>query len=54
MDGGTGFTFFLRTWSRVFGFAPMYQEFFSFAGNVFSVFGFLFLLFFSLFSLYFM
>ena len=45
LDGGTGFTFLLRTWSPVFGFAPMYQENFAFAGNVFSLF-FLFLFFF--------
>ena len=38
LDGGTGFAFLLRTWSPVFGFAPMYQEYFAFAGDVFSLF----------------
>ena len=36
LDGGTGFAFLLRTWSPVFGFAPMYQEYFFLAGDVFS------------------
>ena len=55
LDGGTGFTILLRTWSPVFGFVPMYQEYFAFAGNVFSRFPLpFFFLFFSFFFLFFM